>query len=78
MPREVFMGVKDAIIGEGPFREFVDASGKPGIDPLVRLTACLRKMAFGTSSDILGKNFEISESVMNKDYLTMCRSLVVT
>jgi len=41
MPREVFMKVKDAVIGAGPFREYVNCSGKQGIDPLVRLTASL-------------------------------------
>jgi len=69
MPREVFMKVKDAVIGEGLFRE----SGKAGIDPLVRLTACLRKMAYGTSSDIPDEKFEISESIINRDFITMCQ-----
>jgi len=45
MPRVVFMRVKDAVLGEEPFTEKSDAYGKPGIDPLVRLSACFRKLA---------------------------------
>jgi len=67
------MKVKDIIIGENQFMEFVDASGNSGIILLVRLTVCLRKMAFGTSSDIPDEKFEISKSVLNRDYLSMCK-----
>jgi len=51
----------------------VDASGKAGIDPLVRLCACFRKMAYGISSDLPDEKFEVSESVINRDFVTMCK-----
>jgi len=73
MPRQVFMVVKDAVLGEGPFIQGTDAFGKAGIDPVVRLTACLRKLAYGTSSDSNDETFEISESVINRDFPVMCR-----
>jgi len=73
MPRAVFMKVKEAVIGEGPFKHHLDGRGKPGIDPVVRLTACLRRMACGTSSDFPDEKFEISESVMSRDCPILCR-----
>ena len=73
MPRAVFMKVKDAVIGEGPFTQRFDGSGKPGIDPLVRLTACFRRLAYGTSSDLADEQFEVSESVISRDLPIMCR-----
>jgi len=60
MPRSVFMRIKDAVIGVPPFNEKYDAKGLRGIDPLVRLTACLRKMAYGTASDAQDEHFEIA------------------
>jgi hypothetical protein len=76
MPRSLFITVKDAVIGVPPFTEHTDAFGKPGIDPLVRLTACLRKLAYGASSDSLDETFEISESTLNRDLPIFCKIIV--
>jgi len=73
MPRSVFVKVKDAVIGEPPFIQTADGFGKPGIDPLVRLTACLRKLAYGTASDAMDEKFEMSESVLNRDFPVLCK-----
>jgi len=73
MSREVFAKVKDAVIGEPPFTVTVDATGKPGIDPLVRLVACLRRLAYGTAGDMSDETFEISKSVVNRDTKVLCR-----
>ena len=73
MPRSVFVKVKDAVIGVPPFIETADGFGKPGIDPLVRLTACFRKLAYGSASDICDETFEMSESVLNRDFPLLCK-----
>jgi hypothetical protein len=53
MPRAVFNMIQEKIIGKGLFREKVaNFSGKKGIHPLVRLTACiLRLFAYGDAAD---------------------------
>jgi len=73
MPRSVFMKVKEAVIGEAPFIQKADAAGRPGIDPLVRLTACLRRLAYGTAGDLGDETFEMSQTVINRDTKVLCR-----
>jgi hypothetical protein len=40
-------------------------SGQKGVHPLVRLTACLRQLAYGDSSDREDENLEIAESTID-------------
>jgi hypothetical protein len=51
MPRAVFNMIKEKFIGKGLFREKVENFyGKKGIHPLVCLTACIRRLAYGDSA----------------------------
>jgi hypothetical protein len=62
MPRAVFNGIKEAIIGKGLFREKVaNFLGKKGIHPLVRLTACIRRLAYGNLADRDDENLNMTE-----------------
>jgi hypothetical protein len=66
MPRAVFNRIKDAIFDKGLFREKVaNFSGKKGIHPLVRLTACIRRLAYGDSADRDDENLDMAESTIN-------------
>jgi hypothetical protein len=46
MPRSVFNKIQENIIGKGLFVDRkMNFSGQKGVHPLVRLTACLRRLA---------------------------------
>jgi hypothetical protein len=66
MPRLVFNTINEKIIGKGLFVEMKqNFSGKKGVHPLVRLTACLRRLAYGDSSDREDENLDIAESTVD-------------
>jgi hypothetical protein len=66
MPRAVFNRIKEAIIGKGLFcKKVANFSGKKGIHPLVRLTACIRRLAYGDSADLDDENLYMAESTIN-------------
>jgi hypothetical protein len=66
MPHTVFNNIKDKIIGKGLFVERnMNFSGNKGIHPLVRLTACLRRLAYGDSADRDDENLDMAESTIN-------------
>jgi hypothetical protein len=69
MPRAVFEVIRIAIIGgrEEPFVQKYYCTGNkrtPGIFPLVRLCACINKMAYGRPDDSLDQYYQISETSM--------------
>jgi hypothetical protein len=67
MPRSVFYNIWSKIYGKGLFTEHIkNYSGEKGIHPLVRLTACLRRIAYGDSADRDDENLEMAESTINK------------
>lgn len=68
MPRTIFNRIYNQIVGNSPFVQRFDALKKPGITPLVRLTACLRKLAYGDASDRDDENLEIAESTLDASF----------
>ena len=77
MPRHVFHRLWTRISGKGCFVQHFDVATKlPGVHPLVRFVACLRKLSYGESSDRADENLEISESVVNSSFKQFC-SLIV-
>jgi hypothetical protein len=65
MPREVFNRIAQHIIGKPPFDLRQNpVTKKNGIFPLVRLTACLRRLAYGDAADREDENLEISDSTL--------------
>jgi hypothetical protein len=66
MPRSVFNKIQENIIGKGLFVDRkMNFSGQKGVHPLVRLTACLRRLAYGDSSDREDENLEIADSTID-------------
>jgi hypothetical protein len=66
IPRTVFNMIKEMIIGKGLFREKVaHFSGKKGIHPLLCLTACIRRLAYGDLADQDDENLDMAESTIN-------------
>ena len=74
VPRTVFNTVFDAIHGKGEFCQQRDATGKPGIDPLVRATAVFRCLVYGTPLDSIDENLQISESELAISVKEFCAS----
>jgi hypothetical protein len=69
MPRAVFCNIWEKIRGKGLFVESkINFSGNKGIHPLVRLTACIRRLAYGDSADRDDENLEMAESIINKSF----------
>jgi hypothetical protein len=76
MPRAVFNRIADAVFGEQSFVLRQDATGRNGVHPLVRLTACLRLLAYGTPSDSLDENLEISETVASESLKEFAKIMI--
>ena len=62
MKRAVFTRIWTAVEGYPPFVQRRDATGKLGIHPLCRFTACLRYLAYGDAYDREDENLYISET----------------
>jgi hypothetical protein len=74
MPHSVFYQIYGAIFGKGLFvRNKINFSGKKGIHPLLHLTACFRRLAYGDSSDRDDENLEMAESTINKSVKDFCQ-----
>ena len=73
LPREVFLRIYEQVSGEDPFVQKQDMFGNPGISPIVRLVACLRKLAYGGPSDRDDENLEISKASIDKSYKIFCK-----
>ena len=75
VPRQVFTRIHDDLLDEEPFVLHTDrVTKKLGIRPLVRLTACFRRLAYGNASDQIDENLEVSETVVDqatKDFTKM-------
>ena len=65
MPRVVYEEIEAAVLGEEPFVQKKDIVGKPGVNPRVKLVACLRHLAYGDSYDREDENLRISASVLH-------------
>jgi hypothetical protein len=74
MPRSVFYRIYGIILGQGLFvQSKINFSGKKGIHPLLRMTACFRRLAYGDSSDRDDENLEMAESTINKSLKDFCQ-----
>jgi hypothetical protein len=77
MPRSVFETIKDTIFGSGLFvQKTIQVTRKPGISPLVHLTACLQYLAYGDAYDREDKNLSILESSMESSVKQFTRLMV--
>lgn len=76
LPREVFDSICERIEGKDPFILKEDALGKKGIWPLVKVTACLRYLAYGDAFDREDENLRIGESTLHKLTEDFCKMFV--
>jgi hypothetical protein len=74
MPRSVFYRIYGKIIGQGLFvQSKINFSGKKGIHPLLWMTACFHRLAYGDSSDRDDENLEMAKSTINKSLKDFCQ-----
>ena len=65
MPRVVCEEIETEVMGEGPFVQKKDIVGKPGVNPKVKLVACLRHLACGDSCDREDENLRLALSTLH-------------
>lgn len=76
MPREVFTRIHDKLLGKDPFMQKVDALGKEGIYPLVRMIAAIRMLSYGDSADRQDEYLQISETAAAESMKAFCKLMV--
>jgi hypothetical protein len=79
MPRSVFNRIHDALVEEReePFiQKYCSVTKKPGISPLCRLVACLRKVCYGDADDREDEYLQLSETSMNESMKAFTRIVV--
>lgn len=76
MERDVFQRIYTTITGDGMFAQRYDCTNKIGIHPLVRLTACLRVLMYGSCADLFDESFEIAESTLLLSVKAFCTSII--
>lgn len=78
MPRELLLEVRDAIVSyDRYFRERRDAAKKLGASSYQKLTAALRMLAYGASSDSLDEYCRISSTTARTCMEKFCRDICV-
>lgn len=75
----IFNKVYDRLHGKGVFRPAgtKDAVGKNGIDPLVRMTAVFRILAYGSAADSQDEYLQVSETVAANALKSFCQLMVL-
>ncbi|KAH9142153.1 hypothetical protein AeRB84_013756 [Aphanomyces euteiches] len=58
------------------FTQKVNAARKPGVPPLIKVTAALRMLTYGGSADAIDENLELSEATSLKSLKLFCESVI--
>ena len=72
MSRDMFTVLWETVHGTDPFVQNRDATGKLGIHPLCRFTACLRHLAYGDAYDREDENLYISSTSLSDSVKALC------
>ncbi|KAG7336622.1 plant transposon protein [Nitzschia inconspicua] len=74
----IFEKVYQQLLGKGVFRrpDKLDACGRKGIHPLVRMTAAFRVLAYGCGADREDENLSIGESTVHDAVKSFCKLLI--
>ena len=78
--KQIFERVYCACLKHPCFEHNMNAASRRGIHPLVKVTACFRHLAYGTSADQLDELFQIAESTFLETRQAFCdvRFLMLT
>jgi Plant transposon protein len=77
MPRSLFNKIHDRLMGKDPFVQKEDCTVKMGVHPLVKLTACLRFLAYGDAYDREDQNLRMGQSTL-RQYVQQFAKLIIT
>ena len=58
------------------FQQRTDAFGKVGFSPLLKCTAALRMLAYGTCVDMFDENLQIAESTLIETLENFCKGII--
>jgi Plant transposon protein len=75
MLRAVFDRIYKDVSARPEFVRKCDALGKPGLHPLQRVVAALRKLSYGVASDAVDLYVRISESSAHESLAKFCRAV---
>lgn len=70
--KPIFERVYNACLNHPCFEHKANAAGRLGIHPLVKVTACFRHLAYGTSADQLDEQLQIAESTFLETRQSFC------
>ena len=77
MNKRLFKKVLDGVLSmDDYFHQKADATGKMGISGLIKVTAALRMLAYGTSADSLDENLELGESTVLECLRRFCEAAI--
>lgn len=77
LPRILYERIKNCIVGcNDLFTVRYDAAKKQGIDPEIRLIACLRLLEYGSFFDQIDELCSISESACRESFISFVTEIV--
>jgi hypothetical protein len=77
MTKALFTTIYDAVVQVDPyFEQRPNAAGKLGLHPLLKITAALRMLAYGSAADAVDENLEVSEAVALESLRRFCLAVV--
>ncbi|XP_066166005.1 protein ALP1-like [Oryza sativa Japonica Group] len=77
MKKHLFLHIVQTLSHWSPvFQQRKDAFGKVGFSPLLKCTAALRMLAYGTSADILDENLQIAETTVIESLVNFCKGII--
>ncbi|XP_003570899.2 uncharacterized protein LOC100840429 [Brachypodium distachyon] len=77
MRRHLFLHIVDTLSDWSPyFRQRSDAFGKAGFSPLLKCTAAIRMLAYGTPADAIDENLRIAESTILECLSIFCKGVM--
>ena len=76
MPRSVFDEIHGRLMGQDPFVQYEDPTGKIGIFPLAKLVGCLRHVAYGDACDREDENLAMSGAILRVIVKDFCKLMI--
>ncbi|KAG2203138.1 hypothetical protein INT47_004945, partial [Mucor saturninus] len=77
MKRDLFLQiVETAQLKDEYFTQKLDSAGKPGLSPIQKVTAAMRQLAYGVSSDSVDEYIRLADSTAMESLKHFCHAIV--
>ena len=77
MKRDLFLEIVEAVrLKDEYFTQKPDAAGKPGLSPIQKVTAAMRQLAYGVSSDSVDEYIRLADSTAMESLKHFCHAIV--